>query len=276
MRSNIFRARWLLKFLILIPLTVIVILNMQLIFQIKDVSSFYSLIQSIESSPPLPSPQAINKLSSDIINSKNVVRRPSSPKGLIDLNAQELAKEKRPPRNWTVKEIRDQVELANKKPFIRNRHLIADILREEAAPASNSEEADEEEEQEATTTMTATSKRGVQQLSPVVGVEQNIDNSEIDPDATIQALTSPGKSVSHARTITPKLYELPKLLVIVIQIHSRLNYLKDLVDSLRDVKSIENSLVIFSHDFYEPEINEFVQSIDFCAVIFAIFCFLFY
>src|SRR5690606_172346 len=65
---------------------------------------------------------------------------------------------------------------------------------------------------------------------------------------------------------TPRLYKMPKFLVIIIQIHLRLNYLKDLVDSLRDVKYIESTLVIFSHDVYDEEMNEFINSIDFCAV----------
>lgn len=59
----------------------------------------------------------------------------------------------------------------------------------------------------------------------------------------------------------------PKLLVILIQVHSRLIYLKELIYSLKNVRHIEKALVIFSHDIYDDEINEIVKSIKFCATL---------
>lgn len=55
-------------------------------------------------------------------------------------------------------------------------------------------------------------------------------------------------------------------LVILIQVHSRINYLKELIGSLRNTKHIEQALVIFSHDLFQSEINELIETIDFCAV----------
>ncbi|XP_030555986.1 alpha-1,6-mannosyl-glycoprotein 2-beta-N-acetylglucosaminyltransferase-like isoform X2 [Drosophila novamexicana] len=55
--------------------------------------------------------------------------------------------------------------------------------------------------------------------------------------------------------------------VIVIQVHKRINYLKYLVNSLSHAKDIYKVLLVFSHDVYEKEINDFVQAIDFCKVI---------
>lgn len=55
-------------------------------------------------------------------------------------------------------------------------------------------------------------------------------------------------------------------LVILVQVHSRINYLKELIGSLRNTKHIERALVIFSHDLFKSEINELIQTIDFCAV----------
>ncbi|XP_030555988.1 alpha-1,6-mannosyl-glycoprotein 2-beta-N-acetylglucosaminyltransferase-like isoform X4 [Drosophila novamexicana] len=52
--------------------------------------------------------------------------------------------------------------------------------------------------------------------------------------------------------------------VIVIQVHKRINYLKYLVNSLSHAKDIYKVLLVFSHDVYEKEINDFVQAIDFC------------
>lgn len=54
-------------------------------------------------------------------------------------------------------------------------------------------------------------------------------------------------------------------LVIVVQVHNRIDYLKYVVESLRNVKYIEETLLIFSHDYYSPEIDKIVDSIDFCA-----------
>jgi len=64
-----------------------------------------------------------------------------------------------------------------------------------------------------------------------------------------------------------KTYAAPKFFVILIQIHSRVNYLKELVESLRKTVHINETLVIFSHDVYMKEMNEIVEAIDFCATL---------
>ncbi len=58
-----------------------------------------------------------------------------------------------------------------------------------------------------------------------------------------------------------------KFLVILIQIHSRISYLKELIESLRATKHIEDTLVIFSHDIYIEEMNDLIGEIDFCATL---------
>lgn len=54
--------------------------------------------------------------------------------------------------------------------------------------------------------------------------------------------------------------------VLVVQVHNRDQYLQALVDSLRNVRGIEKSLVIFSHDVFDLRINAIVEQIDFCKV----------
>ncbi len=54
--------------------------------------------------------------------------------------------------------------------------------------------------------------------------------------------------------------------VIVIQVHNRANYLRHLLASLRKSRHIEQTLIIFSHDFYDPEIMDVVKTVDFCPV----------
>jgi hypothetical protein len=54
--------------------------------------------------------------------------------------------------------------------------------------------------------------------------------------------------------------------VILIQIHSRISYLKELIGSLRETRYIQDALVIFSHDLYDEEMNTLINNIEFCAV----------
>jgi len=50
------------------------------------------------------------------------------------------------------------------------------------------------------------------------------------------------------------------------QVHNRSEYLSHLVNSLRSVRGIEQTLLIFSHDVYSGELNSIVASVDFCPV----------
>jgi alpha-1,6-mannosyl-glycoprotein beta-1,2-N-acetylglucosaminyltransferase len=56
-------------------------------------------------------------------------------------------------------------------------------------------------------------------------------------------------------------------ILITIQVHNRATYLRHLINGLRNAKNIEKTLLIFSHDLYDDEINLMVQSIDFCMVL---------
>ncbi|KAJ1104136.1 hypothetical protein NDU88_001551 [Pleurodeles waltl] len=55
--------------------------------------------------------------------------------------------------------------------------------------------------------------------------------------------------------------------VVVVQVHNRPDYLKLLIESLRQSKGIENVLLIFSHDFWSADINQIIAAVDFCQVI---------
>ncbi|CAG7838671.1 unnamed protein product [Allacma fusca] len=55
--------------------------------------------------------------------------------------------------------------------------------------------------------------------------------------------------------------------VLVIQVHSRVEYLSLLIESLSRVQNIENSLLVFSHDLYVPQLNEAIRNIDFTRVM---------
>lgn len=56
-------------------------------------------------------------------------------------------------------------------------------------------------------------------------------------------------------------------LVIVVQVHNRLGYLKNLIYSLSKTELINETLIIFSHDFYDKNINNLIFNITFAKVI---------
>lgn len=51
------------------------------------------------------------------------------------------------------------------------------------------------------------------------------------------------------------------------QVHTRITYLRHLIVSLAQSKDISRTLLIFSHDYYDEDINDLVQTIDFCKVL---------
>ena len=55
-------------------------------------------------------------------------------------------------------------------------------------------------------------------------------------------------------------------LVIIIQVHDRVDYFSHLLKSLSHAKGIERALLIISSDFYSEEINRLVEEINFCRV----------
>lgn len=57
------------------------------------------------------------------------------------------------------------------------------------------------------------------------------------------------------------------IVVIVVQVHKRISYLRHLIVSLSHAKDISKTLLIFSHDYYDDEINQLIQSIRFCRTM---------
>lgn len=56
-------------------------------------------------------------------------------------------------------------------------------------------------------------------------------------------------------------------IVIVVQVHNRVDHLRHLITSLSKVRGIENVLMIMSHDLYSHELNDLVRGISFCPVL---------
>jgi len=55
--------------------------------------------------------------------------------------------------------------------------------------------------------------------------------------------------------------------VIIIQVHNREGYLRQLVNSLSAARHIENTLLVFSHDVWDEQINTLVRGIEFTMVV---------
>nr|CAG4636855.1 EOG090X0302 [Ceriodaphnia reticulata] len=59
----------------------------------------------------------------------------------------------------------------------------------------------------------------------------------------------------------------PKGIVITIQVHNRISYMRKLLQSLSQAALIDRALLVFSHNIYSEELNEIIQSIPFAAVM---------
>ena len=55
--------------------------------------------------------------------------------------------------------------------------------------------------------------------------------------------------------------------VLLVQVHKRVMYLKKFIEMLEAVETINQTLVIFSHDFIDPDINALVTNISFVPVM---------
>lgn len=55
--------------------------------------------------------------------------------------------------------------------------------------------------------------------------------------------------------------------ILLVQVHTRVVYLRKFIEMLKSVEMIEQTLLIFSHDFIDPDINALVQNITFVPVI---------
>lgn len=63
-------------------------------------------------------------------------------------------------------------------------------------------------------------------------------------------------------------------IVLIVQVHRRDGYLRQLFNSMRNVRGIEKVLLVISHDYYYDDIMQLVRSVDFCRVrVFLFVCF---
>lgn len=55
---------------------------------------------------------------------------------------------------------------------------------------------------------------------------------------------------------------------IVAYVHERPHYFKQVLEALRQVKGIEKTLLVVSHDGLNESLVRMVQQVDFCQVIY--------
>ena len=92
--------------------------------------------------------------------------------------------------------------------------------------------------------------------------------SQKGPDS-LQMLHQQLRSLNHKQKVL-NADKFPPLsndgLVLIVQVHKRENYLKQLFESLKKAKGIEKVLLVISHDYYYDDMNAMVESVDFCRV----------
>ena len=55
-------------------------------------------------------------------------------------------------------------------------------------------------------------------------------------------------------------------LVIVVQVHNRIGYVRQLIESFKRARDMDKIFLIFSHDYYSKPINDLIKTISFCKV----------
>lgn len=86
--------------------------------------------------------------------------------------------------------------------------------------------------------------------------------------ASLSALTRSVYSANYKQSVlNEEKFPGEPLLVLVVQVHNRPEYLKMLVESLEKAAEVHSFLLIFSHDYFSEEINAIVQGITFCKVL---------
>jgi len=203
MKVIFLKSRWLFKYLIFVPVIVIVVLNIQFIYHIREHNNLHSTYNSRH---PIEIYREIEKIKQEI--------------SIVHLRQKNASKKFRLAGNLSnLDNLKKIIDEKNMNPIISNKHFIEDLLVN----------------------------------------EKNVNkNKKIDDSKNYQNQNDPNTKKFH--------YKSPIFFVILVQVHSRLNYLKELIESLKETKYIEQTLVIFSHDLYDPKMNELIGSIDFCAV----------
>jgi hypothetical protein len=143
--------------------------------------------------------------------------------------------------NIQIENLKKLIKQINLFPRIRQKYLIESLLKNETRI--------KDEDQNKT----------VSTSQPIMTANSTV------------SIRNMGNQTNKISTTLKPIYNAPKFLVILVQVHSRFNYLKELIESLKRTKYIEQTLVIFSHDVYDPEMNGLIENITFCAVSLILF-----
>lgn len=123
----------------------------------------------------------------------------------------------------------------------------------------------------ATKSINSSAQEGVaisKQASPRGAVHLDAVPSQKGPDS-LQLLHQQLRSLNRKQKVL-NANKFPPLsndgLVLIVQVHKRENYLKQLFESLKKARGIEKVLLVISHDYYYDDMNAMVESVDFCRV----------
>ncbi|XP_071521141.1 alpha-1,6-mannosyl-glycoprotein 2-beta-N-acetylglucosaminyltransferase-like isoform X2 [Panulirus ornatus] len=97
------------------------------------------------------------------------------------------------------------------------------------------------------------------------GVSHEVDSTEVSltKEAIAKIKTQQETENEQQRVYNEERYGqvLSNTSILLVQVHNRLENLRYLVESMRKVRGLQEALVIFSHDLWDPAINAFVRNI---------------
>ena len=105
-----------------------------------------------------------------------------------------------------------------------------------------------------------------QTLNPISSLVSNTDDetdSVLELRKTIAQLNEMEK-VFNAESFTD--LSSTEELVIVVQVHNRIGYLRQVIESFKRARDVDKIFLIFSHDYYSKPINDLIKTISFCKV----------
>lgn len=121
------------------------------------------------------------------------------------------------------------------------------------------------------TTVVQTAQPSLQAFSPILNAD-DATNSVLELQKTIAQLNEL-EQVFNAERYTD--FSSTEGLVIIVQVHNRIGYVRQLIESFKRAKDVDKIILIFSHDYYSKPINDLIKSISFCKVRLRYFIFTF-
>ena len=104
--------------------------------------------------------------------------------------------------------------------------------------------------------------------APAPLTQERMDGMSEEEKRTYAASINTAQQIFNSEKLPSPLGAAP---IIVVMVHNRPKYFAAVLQSLENVRGIENALLVVSLDFLSPEMDALVRGVKFCAVV-QIFC----